>query len=165
MVLLSVAILCCCVRCRSPCNHVVAYCGDLGFSSQYGAAMLSPLLGIGLFRPPVLGWLCDRVGGLQTLVWGSMAQMTALLGFALTQDATPVSVAAAFGFGQAGLVPAYVIVVRAYYLRRGGELAHADGAVRRHHGHGRRRLGRRTAVRLAGELPAGVRHRSGLSTC
>lgn len=116
MILLSIAILCCCIPMAVPINHVVAYCGDLGYSAQYGAAMLSLLLGSAFLARQFWGWLCDRIGGLQTLVWASLAQMTALLGFTLVQDGTVMFViAAAFGFGQAGLVPAYVIVVRAHY--------------------------------------------------
>ncbi len=116
MVLLAVAILFCCIPMAMPINHVVAYCGDLGFSAQYGAAMLSLLLGTAFFARQFWGWLCDRIGGLQTLVWASLAQMTALTGFALIQDGHVLfAVAVAFGFGQAGLVPAYVIVVRTHY--------------------------------------------------
>ena len=116
MVLLAVAILFCCIPMAMPINHIVAYCGDLGFSAQYGAAMLSLLLGTAFFARQFWGWLCDRMGGLQTLVWASLAQMTALTGFALIQDGHILfAVAVAFGFGQAGLVPAYVIVVRSHY--------------------------------------------------
>ena len=113
MVLLMLAIFCCCVPMAMPMQHVVAYCGDLGFASQYGAAMLSVLLGSAFLARQFWGWLCDRIGGLQTLVWSSLAQMTALTGFLLTQDqAALFVVSAAFGFGLSGLVPAYVIVVR-----------------------------------------------------
>ena len=116
MVLLTVAILFCCIPMAIPINHVVAYCGDMGFSAQYGAAMLSLLLGTAFFARQFWGWLCDRIGGLQTLVWASLAQMTALTGFALIQDGHVLfAVAVAFGFGQAGLVPAYVIAVRAHF--------------------------------------------------
>ena len=116
MVLLATAILFCCIPMAMPINHVVAHCGDLGFSAQHGAAMLSVLLATAFFARQFWGWLCDRIGGLQTLVWASLAQMTALTGFALIQDGHVLfAVAVAFGFGQAGLVPAYVIVVRAHY--------------------------------------------------
>ena len=43
MVLLMLAVFCCCVPMAMPMNHVVAYCGDLGFASQTGAVMLSVL--------------------------------------------------------------------------------------------------------------------------
>jgi MFS family permease len=114
--LLAVAILFCCIPMGMPINHVVAYCGDLGFTQQYGAAMLSLLLGTAFFARQFWGWLCDRVGGLQTLVWASLAQMTAMTGYLMFKDGTLLFfVSAAFGFGQAGLVPAYVIVVRQHF--------------------------------------------------
>jgi MFS family permease len=114
--LLAIAILFCCIPMGMPINHVVAYCGDLGFTQQYGAAMLSLLLGTAFFARQFWGWLCDRIGGLQTLVWASLAQMTAMTGYMLFKDGTLLFfVSAAFGFGQAGLVPAYVIVVREYF--------------------------------------------------
>ncbi len=43
-----------------PMKHVVAYCGDLGFASQYGAAMLSVLLGMAFLARQFWGWLSDR---------------------------------------------------------------------------------------------------------
>lgn len=116
MALLMTAVFCCCVPMAIPMQHLVAYCGDLGFASQYGAAMLSVLLGSAFLARQFWGWLADRIGGLQTLLWSSLAQATALVGFFLTRDQTALfAVSAAFGFGLAGLLPAYVIAIREYY--------------------------------------------------
>jgi MFS family permease len=116
MVVLTVAIFCCCVPMAMPSQHIVAFCGDLGFASQSGAAMLSVLLGSAFLARQFWGWLADRVGGLQTLLWSSLAQATALTGFLLTKDeAALFAVSAAFGLGFSGLLPAYVIVIRQFY--------------------------------------------------
>ncbi len=116
MALLMVAIYCCCVPMAMPMQHVVAYCGDLGFASQLGAAMLSVLLGTAFFARQFWGWLADRIGGFKTLLWSSLVQATALTGFLLTKDEVALfGVSAAFGLGLSGLVPAYVIVVRECY--------------------------------------------------
>ena len=116
MVLLMVAVFCCCVPMAVPMQHIVAFCGDLGFASQYGAAMLSVLLGSAFLARLFWGWLADRIGGVQTLLWSSLAQATALIGFLITRDqAALFAVSAAFGFGLSGLLPAYVIAVREYY--------------------------------------------------
>jgi len=116
MIILSVAIFCCCVPMAMPSQHIVAFCGDLGFGSQIGAAMLSVLLGSAFVARPFWGWLADRIGGLQTLLWSSIAQATALSGFLLTRDEAGLFlVSAAFGLGFSGLLPAYVIAVREYY--------------------------------------------------
>jgi MFS family permease len=116
MITLSVAIFCCCVPMAMPSQHIVAFCGDLGFASQIGAAMLSVLLGSAFVARQLWGWVADRIGGLQTLLWSSIAQATALSGFLLTKDeAALFVVSAAFGFGFSGLLPAYVIAIREYY--------------------------------------------------
>ena len=116
MIILSVAIFCCCVPMAMPSQHIVAFCGDLGFASQIGAAMLSVLLGSAFVARQFWGWAADRIGGLQTLLWSSIAQATALSGFLLTKDeAALFVVSAAFGLGFSGLLPAYVIAIREYY--------------------------------------------------
>lgn len=116
MIFLMVAVFCCCIPMVMPMQHVVAFCGDLGFASQYGAAMLSVLLGSAFLARQFWGWLADRVGGFQTLLWSSLAQGTALTGFVLTEDlAALFAISAAFGLGMSGLLPAYVIVVRECY--------------------------------------------------
>jgi MFS family permease len=116
MIVLMIAIFCCCVPMAMPSQHIVAFCGDLGFASQTGAAMLSVLLGCAFLSRQFWGWLADRIGGLQTLLWSSLAQATALTGFLLTMDETALfAVAAAFGLGFSGLLPAYVIVIRSFY--------------------------------------------------
>jgi MFS family permease len=116
MVVLMVAIFCCCVPMAMPSQHIVAYCGDLGFAATSGPAMLSVLLGTAFVARQFWGWLADRIGGLQTLLWSSLAQATALTGFLLTKDeAALFGVSAAFGLGFSGLLPAYVIVIRQFY--------------------------------------------------
>jgi MFS family permease len=116
MIVLSVAIFCCCVPMAMPSQHIVAFCGDLGFASQIGAAMLSVLLGSAFVARQFWGWVADRIGGLQTLLWSSIAQATALSGFLLTRDEAGLFVvSAAFGLGFSGLLPAYVIAIREYY--------------------------------------------------
>jgi len=116
MALLMVAVFCCCIPMAMPMQHVVAFCGDLGFPSQYGAAMLSVLLGTAFVARQFWGWLTDRIGGFRTLLFSSLVQATALTGFTLTRDqAALFAVSAAFGLGLSGLLPAYVIVVRDCY--------------------------------------------------
>ena len=116
MIILSAAIFCCCVPMAMPSQHIVAFCGDLGFASQIGAAMLSVLLGSAFVARQFWGWVADRIGGLQTLLWSSIAQATALSGFLLTKDEAGLFVvSAAFGLGFSGLLPAYVIAIREYY--------------------------------------------------
>ncbi len=116
MALLMVAVFCCCVPMNMPMQHIVAFCGDLGIGSRQGAAMLSLLLGTAFAARQLWGWVADKVGGLQTLVWSSLVQALALSAFLLTQDEWRLFViSSVFGLGLSGLLPAYVITVREYY--------------------------------------------------
>jgi MFS family permease len=116
MVLLMLAVFCCCVPMAMPMNHVVAYCGDLGFASQTGAVMLSVLLGVAFFARQFWGWLADKVGGWQTLLYSSLVQATGLLGYMATTDQMLLFfVSAVFGVGLSGLLPSYVLVIRECY--------------------------------------------------
>ena len=60
--------------------------------------------------------VCDRIGGLRTLVLGSVLQGVALLMF-LPFDglASLYVISAMFGLFQGGIVPSYAIIVREYF--------------------------------------------------
>lgn len=116
MLALSAAIFCCCMTMSIPMQHMVAFCSDVGIGPAHGAAMLSVLLGSAFFARQFWGWLSDRIGGLRAVLWGSIAQAAAMTGFLLTQDEIGLfAVSAAFGLGYAGLIPAYVLTIRALY--------------------------------------------------
>jgi len=119
MALLIVAGIGCCVAMSMPQVHIVAYCGDLGYGAARGAEMLSIMLAFGIVSRLVSGWICDRIGGLRTLLLGSFLQGVALLLF-LPFDglASLYVVSAMFGLFQGGIVPAYAIIVREYYPPR-----------------------------------------------
>jgi MFS family permease len=117
--LLAAASFLCCIPMAMPASHLIAFCGDVGLSAATGAAMLSVLLVAAFISRQLWGWISDRVGGLMTLVVGSLAQATAMLGFLLTQDEAGLFlVAAAFGLGFSGLVPAYVLTIRQLFPAR-----------------------------------------------
>ena len=111
--LLCLAAFLCCVPMSMPQGHLVAFCSDVGISATHGAAMLSVLLSCAFLSRQFWGLVADRVGGLHTVLAGSMCQIIAMTGFLLTQDEAGLfAVAAAFGFGLAGIVPAYVVAIR-----------------------------------------------------
>jgi len=116
LALLSVAGLACCVAMSMPQVHIVAYCGDLGYGAARGAEMLAIMLGFGIASRLASGWICDRIGGLRTLLLGSVLQGVALVLF-LPFDglASLYIVSALFGLFQGGLVPSYAIIVREYF--------------------------------------------------
>ena len=108
--LLAAAGFLCCVPMAMPQGHLITFCGDLGIPGSRGAAVL---LGCAFVSRQFWGWVSDRIGGLRTLLIGSAAQAVAMTGFLLTQDEAGLfAVAAAFGLGFSGLIPAYVLTVR-----------------------------------------------------
>lgn len=116
MVLLSLAIFACCMTMAIPTQHLVAFCSDIGIGATHGALMLSVLLGCAFLARQFWGWLSDRIGGIQTILYASIAQAVAMTGFLLTQDEVGLfAVSAAFGLGYAGLIPSYILAVRALY--------------------------------------------------
>jgi MFS family permease len=114
--LLCVAGVACCVAMSMPQVHIVAYCGDLGYGAAQGAQMLSLMLGAGIVSRLVSGAICDRIGGLRTLLLGSVLQGLALLLFLPFDSlASLYVISALFGLFQGGIVPAYAIIVREYF--------------------------------------------------
>ncbi len=114
--LLCVAGVACCVAMSMPQVHIVAYCSDLGYGAARGAQMLSLMLGFGIVSRLVFGLICDRIGGLRTLLLGSVLQSIALMLFLPFDGLGSLFVVSAlFGLFQGGIVPAYAILVRELY--------------------------------------------------
>ena len=114
--LLATAGVACCVAMAMPQVHIVAYCGDLGYGAARGAQMLSIMLGFGIASRLISGAICDRIGGLRTLVLGSVLQGLALLLFLPFDGLVSLYVISAlFGLFQGGIVPSYAIIVREHF--------------------------------------------------
>jgi len=117
-VLLVIAGLACCVAMSMPQVHLVAYCSDLGYGPARGAQMLSLMLACGIVSRLAFGWICDRIGGLRTLLLGSTLQGIALLLYLPFNGLVSLYVVSAlFGLFQGGIVPSYAIIVREYFGR------------------------------------------------
>ncbi|HSW06614.1 MFS transporter [Aquabacterium sp.] len=114
--LLCVAGVACCVAMAMPQVHIVAYCGDLGYGVARGAEMLSLMLACGIVSRLVSGLICDRIGGLRTLLLGSVLQGLALLLFIPFDGLLSLYlISALFGLFQGGIVPSYAIIVREHF--------------------------------------------------
>ena len=112
-VLLSIASISCCVAMAMPQVHIVAYCGDLGYGVARGAEMLSLMMGLGIVSRIGSGFLADRIGGIRTLLIGSIAQGFALLFYLFFDGLTSLYlISGMFGLFQGGIVPSYAIIVR-----------------------------------------------------
>jgi MFS family permease len=113
LAILSVAAFTCCVPMAMPQAHLVALCTDLGIAASHGAAMLSVLLGCAFVSRQFWGWISDRIGGLRTVLAGSLCQIVAMVAFLLTQSEPGLfAVAIFFGLGFSGVIPAYVLAIR-----------------------------------------------------
>ena len=114
--LLAVAGLTCCVAMSMPQVHIVAYCADLGYGVARGAQMLSLMLGFGIISRVASGWVADKVGGVATMLIGSVMQTVALVMYAVSDALISLYVVSAlFGLFQGGLVPSYAIIVREHF--------------------------------------------------
>jgi MFS family permease len=114
--LLAGASFLCCVPMAMPSSHLIALCGDLGLAPAKGAAMLTVLLTCAFLARQFWGWISDRIGGLTTLLVGSLAQATAMSAFIVTQDEVGLlAVTVAFGLGFSGLIPAYILTTRQFF--------------------------------------------------
>lgn len=114
--LLALAGIACCVAMSMPQVHIVAYCGDLGFGPARGAEMLSIMLGLGVVSRVVSGMIADRIGGVKTLILGSVLQGIALFLYLPFDSLFSLYVVSAlFGLAQGGIVPCYALIVRQYF--------------------------------------------------
>ncbi len=111
--LLCIASISCCVAMAMPQVHIVAYCGDLGYGVARGAEMLSLMMAFGVVSRIGSGFLADKIGGIRTLLIGSLAQGFALLFYLFFDGLTSLYIISAmFGLFQGGIVPSYAIIVR-----------------------------------------------------
>ena len=114
--LLCIAGVACCVAMSMPQVHIVAYCGDLGYGAARGAEMLSAMLAFGIISRIASGFIADRIGGLATLLLGSVLQGLALLLYLFFDGMISLYVISAlFGLFQGGIIPMYAIIIRDHF--------------------------------------------------
>jgi len=117
--MMAAAAFLCCVPMAMPQGHIVAFCSDLGIAQTHGAAMLSLILGTAFVTRQLWGVISDRIGGLLTVLLGSIVQAIAMVAFLLTQDEIGLfTVSALYGLGFAGIIPAYVLAIREFFPAR-----------------------------------------------
>lgn len=114
--LICAAGLGCCIAMAAPQVHIVAHVTDLGYAAQHGAAMLSLMLGTGIVSRIGSGFISDRIGGLRTLLLGSVLQAVTLMVFLGADTLTLLYVVSGvFGLSQGGIVPSYTIIIRTFF--------------------------------------------------
>lgn len=114
-IMLGIAGIGCCIAMSMPQVHIVAYCVDLGYGPAVGAEMLSLMLMGGVVSRLLSGFLADRLGGVITLLIGSMLQCIALFLYLPFDGMVPLYIVSLiFGLSQGGIVPSYAVIVREY---------------------------------------------------
>ncbi|MFW2543195.1 CynX/NimT family MFS transporter [Primorskyibacter sp. 2E107] len=117
--MLGLAGIGCCVAMAMPQVHIVALCVDMGFGAAVGAEMLSLMLLGGVVSRLISGALSDRLGGVRTLLIGSMLQTIALFLYLPAGGLVSLyTVSLIFGLSQGGIVPSYAVIVREYLPAR-----------------------------------------------
>ncbi len=113
--LLGLAGFSCCVAMSMPQVHIVSYCVGLGFGNIVGGQMLSLMLIGGVFSRLIFGFVADRLGGIKSLLIGSILQCLALFLYLPFNGLISLYfVSFLFGLSQGGIVPSYAIVVREF---------------------------------------------------
>lgn len=117
--LLGLAGIACCVAMSMPQVHIVAFCVDLGYGPAVGGQMLSIMLMGGVASRILSGFVADRIGGVRTLLIGSVAQTIALVLYLPSDGLMSLYVVSmVFGLSQGGIVPSYAVIVREYLPAR-----------------------------------------------
>jgi MFS family permease len=81
--------------------------------------MLSVMLGMGVVSRLGSGLIADRIGGVGTLILGSVLQCLTLLFYIPFNGLTSLYIVSAlFGLSQGGIVPSYALIVRQYFPAR-----------------------------------------------
>ncbi|WP_120635221.1 CynX/NimT family MFS transporter [Ruegeria sp. EL01] len=113
--ILGLAGIGCCVAMSMPQVHIVSYCVGLGYGPAVGAEMLSLMLLGGVVSRIISGLVADQLGGVHTLLIGSILQCIALFLFLPYDGMVSLYVVSMlFGLAQGGIVPSYALVVREY---------------------------------------------------
>ncbi|MGC0224014.1 MFS transporter [Pseudooceanicola nitratireducens] len=117
--MLGLAGIACCVAMSMPQVHIVAFCVDLGYGPAVGGQMLSLMLLGGVGSRIVSGLLADKIGGVRTLLIGSVLQTLALVAYLPSNGLISLYVVSTiFGLSQGGIVPSYAVIVREYLPAR-----------------------------------------------
>jgi len=114
-ILLCIAGLGCCMAMAMPQVHIVSMSVDLSYGAVAGAEMLSLMLMGGVVSRLLSGFVADKLGGVKTLLMGSVLQTIALALYLPSDELNSLyAVSLIFGLAQGGIVPSYAVIIREY---------------------------------------------------
>jgi MFS family permease len=116
MGLLSAAGFCCCVAMAMPFVHMVAFCGDLGFSAARGAEAVSLILATAIASVFAMGRLSDYIGPLRVSILCSLIQIASLVGFVVVDNLMGIyTLSVVLGIPYIAIVQGYALILRQLY--------------------------------------------------
>ena len=116
MTLLSAAGFCCCFAMAVPFVHMVAFCGDLGFSAARGTEAVSLVLLTAVASTFALGKLSDHIGPLRVSLLCAVIQIGSLVGFLMVTSLFGIyTLSVIHGIPYIAIVQGYALILRHVY--------------------------------------------------
>ncbi len=116
MVLLSAAGFCCCTAMAVPFVHMVAFCGDLGFSAARGSEAISLILLTAVAATFAMGRLSDYIGPTRVSLLCALIQIASLLGFVFVESLSGIyTLSLIHGIPYIAIVQGYALILRHVY--------------------------------------------------
>ena len=116
MVILSAAGFCCCVAMAVPFVHMVAFCGDLGFSSARGSEAIALILLTAVAATFAMGRLSDYIGPIKVSLLCALIQIASLLGFVFVESLSGIyTLSVIHGIPYIAIVQGYALILRYSY--------------------------------------------------
>ncbi|MCZ6556829.1 MAG: MFS transporter [SAR324 cluster bacterium] len=110
---LSAAIVLCCVCMSIPIIHQVSLLTDAGISARTAASVMGFMMLCSVIGRVGVGKVADYIGGIRSLLLFSCIQTAFTFWFTQTQSLPGLyAIALLFGLGYGGIIPAYAIILR-----------------------------------------------------
>ena len=99
-----------------PFVHMVAFCGDLGFSAARGAEAVSLILATAIASTFAMGRLADYIGPLRVSLLCSVIQIVSLVGFVVVDNLMGIyTLSVIHGIPYIAIVQGYALILRQLY--------------------------------------------------
>jgi MFS family permease len=116
MVLLSAAAFCCCTAMAVPFVHMVAFCGDLGFSPARGSEAIALILLTAVAATFAMGRLSDYIDPIRVSLLCALIQIASLVGFVFVQGLSGIyTLSVIHGIPYIAIVQGYALILRYLY--------------------------------------------------
>jgi predicted MFS family arabinose efflux permease len=116
MVLLSAASFCCCTAMAVPFVHMVAFCGDLGFSPARGSEAIALILLTAVAATFAMGRLSDYIDPIKVSLFCALIQIASLVGFVFVEGLSGIyTLSVIHGIPYIAIVQGYALILRYLY--------------------------------------------------